>query len=155
MTTYKKKLSKKNTKKGGCGCSGQQSTHPSIFSGGSALGPASLTNYDPNYQSTYPLFDVNSDPLNASAIVDTRQLPNMVGGKRRRRKSTSKKTKKGSRKTYRKRKTMKGGADPLIQNYNNNLLTNSNTIMGSVTGANIVSGNTHDLEQPFVTPKFL
>ncbi len=63
MTTrksiYKKK--RRTAKKGGCGCSSSHSK--SIFSGGrkrksirggGALGPASLSNYDPTNQYTYP-----------------------------------------------------------------------------------------------------
>lgn len=103
--------------------------------GGTALGPASLTNYDSTNQYTYPLFDVTQDPLNASAITDSRQLPNMVGGKKRRR-------------------SLRGGSDAMFHNYNNNLLTNSNTIMGAVTGANILTATTQDVYQPATVPMF-
>ena len=114
---------------------GRQSNKKKI-KGGTALGPASLSNYDSTNQYTYPVFDVTQDPLNASAITDSRQLPNIVGGKKRRR-------------------SLRGGSDAMTHNYNNNLLTNSNTIMGSVTGANIVTANTQDLYQPMSTPMFI
>ena len=114
---------------------GGRKSRKNQIKGGTALGPASLSNYDSTNQYTYPLFDVTKDPLNASAITDSRQLPNIVGGKKRRR-------------------SLRGGSDAMIHNYNNNLLTNSNTIMGAVTGANIVTANTQDLYQPMSTPMF-
>lgn len=143
MTTRKKMYKRRNTKKRTSRYSksyksffyGGRKSRKNQIKGGTALGPASLSNYDSTNQYTYPLFDVTQDPLNASAITDSRQLPNIVGGKKRRR-------------------SLRGGSDAVIQNYNNNLLTNSNTIMGAVTGANIVTANTQDLYQPMSTPMF-
>lgn len=143
MTTRKKMYKRRNTKKRTSRYSksyksffyGGRKSRKNQIKGGTALGSASLSNYDSTNQYTYPLFDVTQDPLNASAITDSRQLPNIVGGKRRRR-------------------SLRGGSDAVIQNYNNNLLTNSNTIMGAVTGANIVTANTQDLYQPMSTPMF-
>jgi hypothetical protein len=114
---------------------GGRKSKKSLIKGGTALGPASLSNYDSTNQYTYPVFDVTQDPLNASAITDSRQLPNMVGGKKRRR-------------------SLRGGSDAMFHNYNNNLLTNSNTIMGAVTGANILTATTQDVYQPATVPMF-
>lgn len=55
---------------GGCGCSGALP-----MMGGS--GPS---------QYYYPLNDYASDPNNASALISTRNMANMVGGKRRKKK---------------------------------------------------------------------
>ena len=160
----KRKSQRKSQRKmkGGCDCSGQpapsffSSGQQSIMKGGNALGPASFTPSDSASNYTYPLFNVTADPLNPTQITDSRQLPNppMTGGKRRTRRSkTSKrKSKKNKRRSYRK---YKGGSDQILQNYDNNLLTNSNTIMGAYTGANIVSANTSDISKPFSTPPFL
>ena len=175
MVKHNRKSQKKSYKKGGgCGCSGQTPVEPPPFlygGGGNTLGPASLTNFDPTNQYTYSQFDVESDPLNSNRIIDTRQLPNFSfsGGKRRtiRYKKSNRsiknksnknknKNKNNKRRSYRKSyKKYKGGSDPILQNYNNNLLTNSNTLQGHYTGANIVSGNTSDVSKPFSTPPFL
>jgi hypothetical protein len=143
MTTRKSFYKRRNTKKRRSRYSksyksffnGRRQSNKKKIKGGTALGPASLSNYDSTNQYTYPLFDVTQDPLNASAITDSRQLPNMVGGKRRKR-------------------SLRGGSDAMIHNYNNNLLTNSNTIMGALSGANIVTGNTTDLYSPGSIPMF-
>jgi hypothetical protein len=114
-----------------------------------ALGPATITS-DSVDQYTYSIFDVNADPLNPNQITDSRQLPNMIGGKRR----TRKYNKKNSKKHYRKRrsyKKYKGGADQEIQHYDKNILLNSSPI----TAANIVSGNTSDISSPLMKPIFL
>jgi len=164
--SYKKSL---KTKRGGCGCSGEKPMVSSFLyggnkiKGGDTLGSPSLTNYDPTNQYTYPQFDVKSDPLNSNQIIDSRQLPNfpLTGGKRRTirytiNKKNNKTNKNNKRRSYRKLyKGHKGGSGPILQNYNNNLLTNSNTIDGQINGANIVSGNTSDVSKPFSTPLFL
>jgi hypothetical protein len=162
---YSKRRS--NKMKGGCGCSGQQSGSTffsggenTIIKGGNALGPASFTQADSTSNYTYPLFDVTATPLNANQITDARQLPNppISGGKRRTRKNktTKRKSKKNKRRSYRRTfRRYKGGQDQIIHNYNNNLLSNSNTVMGAYTGANIVTANTTDQTQPFSTPAFL
>jgi hypothetical protein len=166
-----RKYSKRRTNKmkGGCGCSNQphDSQSPSSFfsggsnntiKGGAALGPASFTQSDSTSNYTYPLFDVTASPLNANQITDARQLPNPVisGGKKRTRKSKKSKSKKNKRRSYRRSyRKYKGGSDEILKNYDNNLLSKSNTIMGAYTGANIVSANTTDISKPFSTPPFL
>jgi hypothetical protein len=154
---YQQKSKKRQRKmKGGCGCSGQQTPNffsggerRSKFKGGDALGPATITP-DSVDQYTYSIFDVNADHLNPNQITDSRQLPNMIGGKRR----TRKYNKKHSKKHYKKRRSYKkynGGADQEIQNYDKNILSNSSPI----TAANIVSGNTSDILSPLTRPIFL
>ena len=146
------KKSKRTMKRGGCGCNNPGSK--SIFSGGNkkrtirggvALGPASLTEYDPTNQYTYSLFDITKSPLNPSDITDTRQLPNMTGGKRRRRKTARRQ----------KRRTLRGGADPVIKNYENNLISSSNTSAGAANAADIVTAETTDIYSPLSKPLFL
>jgi len=145
------KKSKRTMKRGGCSCNNSGSK--SIFSGGKkkirggfALGPASLTNYDPTNQYTYSLFDVTKDPLNPSDVTDTRQLPNMTGGKKRRKRKTVR---------CQKRRTLRGGADPIIKNYENNLISSSNTSAGAANAANIVTAQTADIYSPLSKPLFL
>jgi hypothetical protein len=159
---HSKKGSNKKMK-GGCGCSGEKSQpsffsggEPEIMRGGAALGPASFTPSDSANNYTYPYFKIDDSPTNANQIIDARQLPNpsISGGKRRtrRHKTNKRKSKKNIRRSYRK---YKGGSDPIIKNYDNNLITNSNTIIGTYTGANIIGANTSDIVKPFSTPVFL
>jgi hypothetical protein len=148
--TYKKWI-KNNKKKGGCGCQQSQQVQDSpvnlpgtLFSGGKkrrtnrrrrsikggdALGPASLTNFDPDFKYTYPVNDHVNDPLAPSNIVDVRMQPNMTGGKRRRRKSRSRKLKGGS-------------SDPFIKAYESNTLSSPpfTSIAGASTAVNIITG---------------
>ena len=149
MKDFKRKSVKK-TKKGGCGCSSntdvptplqpvrlisggkrkskkaRKSKKSKRKSGGGYLGPASLTNYDPSNVYTYSQNTYNNDPQTPSEITNARQLPNssfFSGG--------------------RKKRTMKGGADPYLQTYNNNLISNFalTSSAGALTGADIVTGN--------------
>lgn len=138
---FKQYRKNKSIKKGGsCGC--QQQSHSSFLTGGSALGPASLTNYDPTNAYTYPVNTHNNDPLDPSKITDSRGLPNFFGGKRRTKKS--KKSKK-SRKNRKSRKT--GGGDPYLQHYNANPLSNSptNSISGAFNAAGVISGKSNEV----------
>lgn len=149
--TYKKWLSKKKT--GGCGCQqGQQaqdspaSLPGTLFSGGrrrrrssrrrrrsikggDALGPASLTNFDPGFKYTYPINEHIDDPLAPTNIVDVRMQPNMIGGRRRRRKTRS-------------RKIRGGASDPFIKAYESNAVSSPpiTSLTGSTTAVNIITG---------------
>lgn len=67
----KKSKSNRKTKKG-CG----------KVSGGGALGPDSLANFDSKHVFSYALNDYINDPLHE--MVDVRMQPNMTGGKKRR-----------------------------------------------------------------------
>jgi hypothetical protein len=148
--TYKKWLSKK--KRGGCGCQNGQQTQDSpanlpgtLFSGGrrrrrrrtrrmkggDALGPASLTDFDPGFKYTYPLNDHMNDPLAPSNIVDVRMQPNMTGGRRRCRKSRS-----------RSRRMRGGSSDPYIKAYESNTLSSPpfTSLSGASNAANIITG---------------
>jgi len=148
MKDFKRKTVKK-IKKGGCGCSGNTDVTTPLLpvrlisggkrksktrkskkskrkSGGGYLGPASLTNYDPSNVNTYSQNTYNNDPQTPSEITISRQLPNssfFSGGCKKRR--------------------MKGGADPYLQTYNNNLISNFalTSSTGALTGADIVTGN--------------
>jgi|Laugresbdmm110sn_1035088.scaffolds.fasta_scaffold58307_2 hypothetical protein len=134
-----------NKKRGGCGCSG--SIPSKFFSGGKkrmsrrkikggvALGPASLTNYDPSNTYTYSLKDEGLSPLNPSQLTDSRGLPNFFSGGR---KSKSRNRNRKSRRHIKRG----GGIDPVLQQYSMNPISNfaSNTVSGAVTGANIVTG---------------
>lgn len=140
--TYKKWLSKK--KRGGCGCQNGQQAQDSpanlpgtLFSGGrrrrrrrrtrrmkggDALGPASLTDFDPGFKYTYPLNDHMNDPLAPSNIVDVRMQPNMTGGRRR------------------KSRRMRGGS--YIKAYESNTLSSPpfTSLSGASNAANIITG---------------
>ena len=104
---------KKSLKKGGsCGCQGSQTP---FFSGGkkrrqsrrrktrggSALGGASLTNFDAGNKYTYSLFDVSQDPHNPAAVTDARLTPQLSttplygGMKSRKRRRSSKRRYRG------------------------------------------------------------
>lgn len=164
-----KSIKKRYTKKkGGCGCSSSSSSTtkqtPSLFflggktkkrrrlqrrkiKGGVALGCPSLTNYDPSHNYTYPLKDEGLNPSSPNEITDSRILPNTIfGGK--------------NKKQQLKNKKRGGSVDPVIQNYSANSISNfaSNSIVGAVNGANIVSGkliptNNHqsfELQKPFI-----
>jgi len=143
--SMKRRKSNKSKKGGGCGCSSSTSTQPSGFfsggkkrksrkrvKGGDALGPASLTNYDPSNTYTYALKDESLSPLNPNQITDSRGLPNssFSGGRKKR------ETKKRG---YKKRG---GGTDAVLQNHSANSITNfaSNTVSGALTGAHVVRG---------------
>jgi hypothetical protein len=146
MKGIKRKTMKK-IKKGGCGCSGntdvptplqpvrlisggkrksKKSRKSKRKSGGGYLGPASLTNYDPSNAYTYSKNILNNDPQSPSEIINSRQLPNnsfFSGGRKKRR--------------------MKGGADPYLQTYNTNSISNFalTSSAGALTGADIITGN--------------
>lgn len=147
--TYKKWLQKNSKKKGGCGCQqGQTQDTPknlpgSFFSGGrrrrskrrsmkggDALGPASLTSFDPGFKYTYSLNDHMNDPLAPSNIVDVRMQPNMTGGRRPRRRKSSKRRVRG------------GSGDPFLKAYDLNLLSSPpiTSMSGASTAANIITG---------------
>lgn len=135
--SMKKRKSMNKKRGGGCGCAG--SKPPSFFSGGkkrrtrrtrkmkggNALGPASLTNYDPSNTYTYALKDEGLNPLNPNQITDSRGLPNTYfsGGKR-------------------KQKKRGGSTDIVLQNYSANPISNfaTNSLSGALTGAHIVTG---------------
>jgi len=146
--TYKKFLSKK--KIGGCGCQqGQQaqdsptSLPGTLFSGGrrrrssrrrrrtmkggDALGPASLTNFDPGFKYTYPLNSHVDDPIAPVNVMSVRMQPNMIGGRRKRRRS---------------RKVRGGSSDPFIKAYESNTLSSPplTSLAGAANAANIVTG---------------
>jgi hypothetical protein len=146
MPRKSKQYRKKSMKKGGsCGC--QQQTQSSFFSGGGALGPASLINYDPTNTYTYPVnTHNNNDPLDPAKITDSRGLPNLYGGKKKSSK-TSRKNRK-SRKSRKNRKSRKtGGGDPYLHHYNANPLSNSptNSISGAFNAAGVIGGKTNDV----------
>jgi hypothetical protein len=148
--TYKKWLSKNSKKKGGCGCQqGQQvqdspaSLPGTLFSGGKrrrrssrrrrrtmkggdALGPASLTNFDPGFKFTYPLNDHTHDPIAPVNVMSVRMQPNMTGGKRK----------------TRSRKIRGGSADPFIKAYESNTLSSPplTSLVGAANAANIITG---------------
>ncbi len=159
-----KSIKKRYTKKkGGCGCSTKTQTPSSFFflggktkkrrlqrrkiKGGVALGCPSLTNYDPSHHYTYPLKDEGLNPSSPNEITDSRILPNTIFGGKHKKKQLKNKKKGGS-------------VDPVIQNYSANSISNfaSNSIVGAVNGANIVSGklipsNNHqsfELQKPFL-----
>ena len=148
--TYKKWLSKNSKKKGGCGCQqGQQvqdspaSLPGTLFSGGrrrrrssrrrrrsikggNALGPASLTNFDPGFKFTYPLNDHAHDPIAPVNVMSVRMQPNMVGGKR----------------NNRSRRLRGGSADPFIKAYESNTLSSPplTSVAGATNAVNIITG---------------
>jgi hypothetical protein len=164
MPKKQMKKSRKNMKGGSCGCANSHShdttmiKSPDFFAGGRksrrktskrrskrtirggvALGPASLpAGFDTNRAYSYSLNDHVNDPLNPTVQVATRQLPNMVGGGRRKRKLSRK----------------RGGSQDL-ENYNKNILSSSNTLKGASVGTNIISGNTQEYDNTFKTPMFL
>lgn len=163
MPKKQMKKSRKNMKKGGsCGCANSHShdapmiKSPDFFAGGSksrrktskrkirggvALGPASLpADFDTNRAYSYSLNDHVNDPLNPTVQVAARQLPNMVGGGRRKRKSKLSK---------------KRGGSQDLENYNKNILSSSNTLRGASIGTNIISGKVESQDSTFKTPMFL
>ena len=147
--TFSRKLRRLLTKKrGGCGCGNSQPLvkSPDFFAGGKrksrklrggvALGPASLpADFDTDHSYSYPLKNIANDPLNNDVQIASRQLPNIIGGKKKR----------------------GGASDPVLDSYNKNLLTSSNTIQGASVGAGIISGNvdSQNYDTKFQTPMFL
>jgi hypothetical protein len=97
--------------------------------GGDALGPASLTNFDPGFKYTYPLNDHTHDPIAPVNVMSVRMQPNMIGGRRRRRKTRS-------------RKIRGGSADPFIKAYESNTLSSPpvTSLAGAANAANIITG---------------
>ena len=86
----------KNRKiKGGCNCMlEQQGGRPKRRftqkkKGGSDFGPASYTNFDDSYSKHYAENTYETDPQHMQ--ISSRNLPNMVGGSRRRRRGIMKK----------------------------------------------------------------
>ena len=150
--TYKKWLKKNSRKKmGGCGCQQSQQTQDSptglsstLFSGGgkksrrrrpikggNALGPASLTNFDPGFKFTYPVNTHMNDPLSPSNITSVRMQPNMTGG--------------GKRRKRRSRKLCGGSADPFLKAYQSNTLSSPplTSLTGASNAANIITGQSN------------
>jgi len=149
--TYKKWLNKNSKKKtGGCGCQQSQPALDSpvglpgtLFSGGKrrrrstrrrrrtmkggdALGPASLTNFDPGFKFTYPVNTHVNDPIAPENVMSVRMQPNMTGGKRK----------------TRSRKMRGGSTDPFIKAYESNTLSSPplTSLAGATNAANIVTG---------------
>ena len=133
-TTYKKWM-KKGRKKGGCGCQSnslfkggkmKMKKRTRRMKGGYALGPASLTDFDPGSKFTIPFNDFMNDPSASANVVDARQLPNMIGGRRRLKKNM----KKG------------GSGDPYINAYNSNAISTlpMTSVNGSTNVVDIITG---------------
>jgi hypothetical protein len=139
----KKTQYKKTTKKGGCGCQNNQPS--SIISGGSS--------FNVNNPSVNPINNYNSDPNDPSVVLSSRIQPNMnpsvflLGGKYKN-KSSKRKGKKSKRVKKTKRRTIRkqyGGADPVLSSQNANVVSSFNTVSGSQTSANLITGTSDQL----------
>jgi hypothetical protein len=159
-----RKYGRKYKKGGGCSCENSH-TLPSqnIMRGGGALGPASLTNFDPNQQYSYGLNSHNNDPQNPTFQDDTRMDPNanspwvpsfLSGGKKRKSKKVkkTKKTKKVKKTKRSKTRKYRGGSDEYIHAQNNNILLSTeqieNPLNSATVGANIIAGKLDILNAP-------
>jgi hypothetical protein len=139
--TYKKWIKKNSKKMGGCSCQqaqpigrllggGRRRSRRRPMKGGGALGPASLTDFDPGFKYTYPLNDHVNDPIAPSNITDVRMQPNMTGGGKKR-----------------SRKIRGGSSDPFLQAYNSNTLSNPplTSMAGASIASNIVTGQSNPI----------
>lgn len=121
-----KKTARKQWKGGKCGCSS------SFFSGGNAS------------HAPYPLNTFENDPQRA--LVSTRIMPNMKGGKRQLRKMNT-------RKRHQQRK-MKGGFASVMTGTDvslRNPISAGLSVQGAVNGANILSGNPVSYAGPYMS----
>jgi hypothetical protein len=141
-----KKNSKKNrrkTNKKGCGCkSNIFFTMKKRIVGGN-INPSSFQNFETTQNQYY--YDVNThnnDPNNSAFLVSSRNLPNFIGGKKR-------KTKKMRKPKMRK---MKGG--DLLLGSSNNALTTFGNYDGANIGNSVLSGNGITDASPIVQPAY-
>jgi hypothetical protein len=121
-----KKTARKQWKGGKCGCSS------SFFSGGNAS------------HAPYPLNTFENDPQRA--LVSTRIMPNMKGGKRQLRKMNT-------RKRHQQRK-MKGGFASVMTGTDvslRNPISSGLSLQGALTGANILGGNQVSYAGPYMS----
>jgi len=121
-----KKTARKQWKGGKCGCSS------SFFSGGNAS------------HAPYPLNTFENDPQRA--LVSTRIMPNMKGGKRHLRKMNT-------RKRHQQRK-MKGGFASVMTGTDvslRNPISSGLSLQGAVTAANILGGNQVSYASPYMS----
>jgi hypothetical protein len=121
-----KKTARKQWKGGKCGCSS------SFFSGGNAS------------HVPYPLNTFENDPQRA--LVSTRIMPNMKGGKRQLRKMNT-------RKRHQQRK-MKGGFASVMTGTDvslRNPISSGLSLQGALTGANILGGNQVSYAGPYMS----
>jgi len=121
-----KKTARKLWKGGKCGCSS------SFFSGGNAS------------HAPYPLNTFENDPQRA--LVSTRIMPNMKGGKRQLRKMNT-------RKRHQQRK-MKGGFASVMTGTDvslRNPISSGLSLQGALTGANILGGNQVSYAGPYMS----
>ena len=121
-----KKTARKQWKGGKCGCSS------SFFSGGNAS------------HASYPLNTFDNDPQRA--LVSTRIMQNMKGGKRHLRKMNT-------RKRHQQRK-MKGGFAQVMTGTDaalRNPISAGLSMQGAVAGANILGGNQVSYAGPYMS----
>jgi hypothetical protein len=118
-TTRKNRKSFRKNKGGGCGCN---KTLISMKGGNSSNASFDGTLSKDYY---YPYKDEGGNPNTPALLTNTRNLPNITGGKKSRR--------------YRK---IKGGSWSLLGDaYSNNPLASFLTMDGSIRSANLYSGN--------------
>ena len=132
----KRKTYKNKKMRGGCGCMMEQqggSRAKRRFTqkkkGGSDFGPASYTNFDDAYSKHYAENSYQTDPQHMQ--VSARNLPNMVGGSRRRR--------------------MKKGGYSLDRQFSNPI-TSFMTSAGAVNAADTYSMKNHVDPHPYSQP---
>ena len=118
-TTRKNRKSLRMTKGGGCGCNKGLIT----MKGGNGSHASFDGTLSKDYY--YPFKDEGGNPNAPALVTNTRNLPNMIGGKKSRR--------------YRK---IKGGSWSLLgDTHSNNSLASFLTMDGSIRSANLYSGN--------------
>ena len=123
--TLKKKLRKNKTTKKRFFHRKRKHMKKIIIKGGN-INPPSFQPYNELEGKTYQLNTFNNDPTNPTLILSSRNLPNMIGGKRRHKRRTIKK--------------LKGGSFLSTSSLVNNPFTSFGSINGALTGSNIVSG---------------
>ena len=99
---------------------------PKIIIKGGNINPPSFQPYNELEGKFYEVNNHNNDPTNPTFILSSRNLPNMVGGKKRRHKKGNKK--------------MKGGTFLSTSSLVNNPFTSFGSINGAFTGSNLVTG---------------
>jgi hypothetical protein len=96
-----------------------------VIKGGN-INPASFQPFNELEGKYYEFNNHNNDPTNPTLILSSRNLPNMIGGRRKKKNKSAKK--------------MKGGSFLSTSSLVNNPFTSFGSVNGALTGSNLVSG---------------
>jgi hypothetical protein len=136
------KTNKKRKHKKGCGCKKRVFSSKRKITGGN-INPASFQSFQDHPDKYY--YDVNShnsDPIDPTNMISSRNIPNFTGGNKKHRQT---------RRKNKSKKILRGG-NPMLPGASNNALTNFGNYDMAYSARSLVSGeplpSTDVMDQP-------